>query len=343
MLVKEVLEKTTQFFRDKKIESPRLDAELLLASSLNLKNRVDLYLKFETPLKDDELSRCREAVRRRSQGEPVAYIVGSKGFFGFDFYVDKNVLIPRPETEHLVEEGLKYLETQNAADLTIVDMGCGSGCIGLSLLKTIEIKRSQGKAFQKLESVTLVAVDKSIEALEVAKKNAESLLLLAAEESTEKTTEKTTEPKTQTELKAQAEKKFQHVQLAPLNKQITFVQIDLQNPLINNAIASHIGKVDLVLANPPYIDTNDINVEENVKKHEPNMALFSNDQGYLDLKLWSAHALQLLKPNGFCGFEMGKDQAAVMKAHFSEIQFQNIQIVKDLAGFDRHILGTKNG
>jgi release factor glutamine methyltransferase len=325
MLLKEVLDKTTQFFRDKQIESPRLDAELLLANSLGLKNRVDLYLKFSTPLKDDELSRCREAVRRRSLGEPVAYIVGSKGFFGFDFHVDKNVLIPRPETELLVEAGLKYLEFLDQSQIKIMDMGCGSGCIGLSLVKAMEIKRSQGKSFSKLRSVELWAVDKSGEALSVAKKNSESLLLNNDEQ--------------KSELKALAEKKFENLSLAPLEKKIEFVQADLQS----ERFESQTGSFDLVLANPPYIENESLEVEINVKKFEPNTALFSQDQGYADLKIWSQTSFALLKTQGVCGMEMGKDQAAQMKQHFEKIHFKSIEVIKDLAQFDRHIFGRKIG
>ena len=104
MKLKEVLDRTVQFFKDKNIDTPRLDTEILLTEALGYKNRVDLYLKFDQPLSEAELNRSRDYVRRRSQGEPVAYIIGKKDFYGFSFQVSPAALIPRPETELLVEE-----------------------------------------------------------------------------------------------------------------------------------------------------------------------------------------------------------------------------------------------
>lgn len=159
MKLKEVLDKTVQFFRDKNIESPRLEAELLLAHGLKLQ-RIQLYLKFDQPLGDVELAQCRELVRRRVQGEPVAYILGYREFFRNTFKVTPATLIPRPETEQIVEEALKWAEGRSA--VTIIDLGTGTGCIGLSLLR-------------ELPDAKLVAVDISAAALEVAQENARNL------------------------------------------------------------------------------------------------------------------------------------------------------------------------
>lgn len=159
MKLKEVLDKTIQFFRDKKIESPRLEAELLLAHGLKLE-RIQLYLKFDQPLAEEELAHCRELVRRRVQGEPVSYILGYREFFGNSFKVTPAVLIPRPETEQLVEEALNWAQSKGA--MGILDLGTGSGCIGLTLLK-------------KLPDAKLIAVDISQEALAVAQENAVKL------------------------------------------------------------------------------------------------------------------------------------------------------------------------
>jgi release factor glutamine methyltransferase len=160
MTIKEVLDKTTAFFRDKKIETPRLDAELLFSFGLKM-DRIQIYMKFDQPLKDDELATLRELVRRRVQGEPVAYILGYREFFGEKFQVSPAVLIPRPESEHLVEEALAFAKKHPEAR-TILDLGAGTGCVGLSILK-------------KLPEARLVSVDVSAEALVIAKNNAESL------------------------------------------------------------------------------------------------------------------------------------------------------------------------
>ena len=161
MKLKEVLDKSTQFFKDKKLDSPRLDAELILAHALKLE-RIQLYLKFDQPLSDEELTTCRELVRRRSQGEPVAYIMENKDFYGCTFKVNSSVLIPRPETEQLVESALQWVEENPQENYNIVDLGTGSGCVGLTLLK-------------KIPNSHLTAIDISEKALEVAKANAESL------------------------------------------------------------------------------------------------------------------------------------------------------------------------
>lgn len=165
MTLKEVLEKTVLFFKQKNFESARLDTELLLMHGLGLKNRVDIYLKYESPLNKEELDRCRELVRRRSTGEPVAYIINEKHFFNDQFYVDSRVLIPRPETEILAEKALDWLKKNKPQSPKILDLGTGSGCLGLSLVK--HFSDSQ---------VTLV--DISSDALAVAQKNAEILGLL---------------------------------------------------------------------------------------------------------------------------------------------------------------------
>ena len=170
MKLKEVLDRTIEFFKEKKIETPRLDAEILFADALGLKGRVDIYLQYEKPLKEEELQRCRETVKRRAAGEPVAYILGKKDFYGYSFSVGPGVLIPRPETELLVEKAIQWLQANKLDSLEyspkILDMGCGSGCIGYSILKSIPGAR-------------LVSIEKSPEAVAIAKANAEKLGLIS--------------------------------------------------------------------------------------------------------------------------------------------------------------------
>lgn len=160
MTLKEIIDRTTQFFKDKKFDSPRLDAELLIAHGLKIE-RIQIYLKFEQPLEEAQLQVCRDLVKRRIQGEPVAYILGYKEFFGERFSVNSNVLIPRPETEHVVEAALDWAKDKTKA-YKILDLGTGSGCIGLTLLK-------------KLPQAQLTSVDISGGALEVAQQNAVQL------------------------------------------------------------------------------------------------------------------------------------------------------------------------
>jgi len=154
--IRALLQKTTPWLQARGSSSARLDTELLIGHALGLR-RIDLYMDLDKPLSEDELERCRALVKRRGTGEPVAYILGAREFCGLSFAVDKAVLIPRPETELLVELALARLPVDDEA--TVIDVGTGSGCIAIALLH----------ARKKLKAV---AVDVSAAALEVAKKNA---------------------------------------------------------------------------------------------------------------------------------------------------------------------------
>jgi len=128
----EILNKTAEYFRQKGVPNARLDAQLILAHCLGLK-RLDLYLNFDRPLLEAELAICREAVRRRSNREPLQHIIGEWPFRQLSLKVDARALIPRPETEVLVDLVLRALPAGTPA--TVVDIGVGTGAIALSLRK----------------------------------------------------------------------------------------------------------------------------------------------------------------------------------------------------------------
>ncbi|MDP1994366.1 MAG: HemK/PrmC family methyltransferase, partial [Ignavibacteria bacterium] len=155
--VLELLNLTTNFFEQKGIDSARLNAELLLAEILKCK-RLDLYLTFDKPVKDDEVNLYREFVKRRGNREPLQYILGHVEFYGLTFSVNNDVLIPRQETEILIETILN--QNDKEAELNILDIGTGSGIIAVLLA-------------HYLPKAKITAVDKSPGALVVAKKNAE--------------------------------------------------------------------------------------------------------------------------------------------------------------------------
>jgi release factor glutamine methyltransferase len=161
MKLKEVLDKSIQFFKDKKFESARFEAELLIAHALKLE-RMQLYLKYDSPLTEKEVTDCREVVRRRSQGEPAAYITEDKGFYGLNFHVGPGVLIPRPETELLVEITLNFIKAKNIQNPRILDLGAGSGCVGFAILKN-------------QQAATLVSVERSDQAFAYLQKNCQAL------------------------------------------------------------------------------------------------------------------------------------------------------------------------
>src|SRR5947207_8374976 len=129
MIVLGVLQGTTAFFTKHDIESPRLNAEHLLAHSLGRK-RIDLYLEFERKLTEKELGPLRELVKRRSEGEPLQHLLGTVEFCGHVFLCDKRAMVPRPETEEIVEMLKSEIEHTKSE---IVDVGTGSGVIALGL------------------------------------------------------------------------------------------------------------------------------------------------------------------------------------------------------------------
>ncbi|MDR2443567.1 MAG: peptide chain release factor N(5)-glutamine methyltransferase [Deltaproteobacteria bacterium] len=156
--VGEILAVTADFLGKREPSSPRLDAELLLTMVLDLK-RVQLYINFERVLNSSELTAYRELVKRRSNHEPVAYIMGHKEFYKLDFKVTPATLIPRPETEHLVDEALRILKLCQNPEPKACDIGTGSGAIAIALAKNHQ-------------TVLIEASDISAKALEVAILNA---------------------------------------------------------------------------------------------------------------------------------------------------------------------------
>lgn len=147
---------TKEYFQRHGLDTPRLDAEVLLAHVLGM-DRLHLYVRFDEPLEQAELVRYRVAVRRRVQREPVAYITGEKEFMGLAFHVTPAVLVPRPETELVVETAAALLAARPAP--LVADVGTGSGAIAVALL-------------HKLSAARAVAVDISADALRVAVANA---------------------------------------------------------------------------------------------------------------------------------------------------------------------------
>lgn len=155
----EVLRLSTEYLAHHGSTSPRLDAELLLAHALGVR-RLDLYLLHDRPLREPELGAARELVRRRASGEPVAYITGTREFYNRSFAVTPAVLIPRPETETLVEVALRRLrELSDVGEPRAADLGTGSGCIAVTLAA-------------ELATLHVAATDVSSAALDVARGNA---------------------------------------------------------------------------------------------------------------------------------------------------------------------------
>ena len=158
--IKDLLKVSSDYLRDKGIENPRLNAEVLLAHQLHME-RVGLYLNFDQPLTETELSSFRSLIKRRLHHEPLQYITGTQEFWSLDFTVNPHVLIPRPETEIIVEQGIALAKSlkPNIQGLKILDLGTGCGAIAIALAKEIP-------------DASVWATDISDEALGVARRNA---------------------------------------------------------------------------------------------------------------------------------------------------------------------------
>lgn len=155
----EVLTKATAFLAKAGVESPKVDAEWLLAHCLAIPRRLDLYLQHDRPLSDAELAPYRELIRRRARREPLQQILGSAAFMDFQLQVTPAVLIPRPETELLVDLLLPWVKAR-ADGLRIIDLGTGSGAIAIALAAA-------------LPSAKILAIDSAPDALAIARLNAE--------------------------------------------------------------------------------------------------------------------------------------------------------------------------
>lgn len=156
----ELLRAATDHLAARGCDSPRLDAELLLARALAC-DRLNLYVAHDRTVSDGERALYRELIKRRASGEPVAYILGEREFYGLTFHVDRRCLVPRPETEHLVDEAVSLLRGRDRP--RVADVGTGSGCIAVSLA-------------HQVAGASLFAVDADEDALDVARANAARLV-----------------------------------------------------------------------------------------------------------------------------------------------------------------------
>lgn len=157
--IKEILDYSEDYLKSKGVESPRVEAEWLLSHALG-NRRIDLYLQFDRLLSPTESVHYKSLLQQRLDHKPLQYIIGETEFMGLSLLVNENVLIPRPETEQLVEKAIKLLENSSSAPLKVLDVGTGSGNIAIALAKF-------------LPSVEVTAIDVSEAAINLAKENAD--------------------------------------------------------------------------------------------------------------------------------------------------------------------------
>lgn len=279
MTVGECEKKIVQSLTKAGVESPGLCA-LMLLQKVSGKSRLELALEPARVLVPDMLEELGQLVKRRCQGEPMAYILGQREFYEHSFHVSPATLIPRPETELLVELALELFGGEK---ILFLDAGCGCGNIGLSLLAIRE--KWQG-----------ILVDRSRAALAVTHKNSR--------------------------------------RIAP---GAIMVEGDLGNLPVPAA------SLDLLISNPPYIGPHEkVQVLPDVLEYEPEMALFSGDEGYAHLKALAREGLRVLKPGGWLLVEHGFSQQDRLRDLLGGSGFQDIRTYRDLASLPRCVAARRS-
>jgi len=257
-----------------------LDAEILLAEVLR-KDRSELIIRNNIKISNNKAFTFNRYIDRRKKFEPIAYILNSKEFFSLDFFVNKNSLIPRPETELMVEKAVKIYKNKAP---NILDIGTGSGCIIISVLR--HLPKSRG-----------IGLDISKNAIKVAKFNSERLLKV-------------------------------------YNKRIKFMNVSIEK-LSNNRI------FDLILANPPYINSKDIrNLSTDIKRYEPKIALDGGKDGLDVIKKVIYKSLKILKHNGMLAIEIGNNQYFAVSKLLRKNGFKETTLLKDYKNNIRCIFST---
>jgi len=273
MTVLEVLQATTAYFKKHNVENARLNAEHLLAHVLGRK-RIELYLEFERELAETELGALRDLVKRRSKGEPLQHLLGTVEFCGLTFLCDKRAMVPRTETEQLVDLVESRIENRESR---IVDVGTGSGVIALSLAA-------------KFHGAKVLAADVSDDALALARENAARLNLSAS------------------------------------------VQF-LKSHLLENVE----GDFDVIVANLPYISTQDRHTLSREVLHDPQIALFAGERGDELVRELIDQAPSRLRPGGMLALEIGLGQNEELLSALAEKNYRDICAKNDYSGVTRFL------
>ncbi|MCK9374921.1 MAG: peptide chain release factor N(5)-glutamine methyltransferase [Syntrophobacterales bacterium] len=300
-----ILRWTTDYFTTKGVSEPRTSAEVLLAHSLGL-TRLDLYLRYDQPLNQEELARFKALVLRRAQGEPVAYLTGHREFWSLDFHVTSAVLIPRPETETLVAAALEAAKdfkpdkkitpleahpgTQNPEPETPtfwgLEIGVGSGAIVITLAR-------------ELPYTAWVAVDLSAAALAVAQDNASRL---------------------------------------GVADRIRFLRGDLLAGLRPES------RFALLAANLPYVPRAEWErLPRDIKDFEPRQALWGGEDGLSLIRVLVRQAHEYLMKGGWVLLEVGDGQAPQVATLLQQTEaYDRVETIKDFNGIERVVRARRS-
>ena len=279
MNIENILTQAFKELSNSNIKNANLDCEVLLSNIIN-KDREYVILNPKKNLDKKYIDIFNNLIDRRKKSEPIAYLINKKEFWKETFYIDKNVLIPRPDTEHIVEEVLKL--SQNNSKSHVLDIGTGSGCILLSILK--ERKNFIG-----------TGIDISKKCIKVSKYNAKRL---------------------------------------ELDNRTKFYISDVDNFLI--------GKYDVVVSNPPYIENLNLKyLDRDVVNFEPKLALSGGRDGFSEITKVINKTSGLIKKNGVFVLEIGHNQKNKVTEKLKAKGFYIKKVLKDYGKNDRCIISSK--
>ncbi len=277
--VREVLNWTRGYFEDAGIVQPRLEAEILLAHALDVE-RLHLYLSPDKPLTVDERAKFKTFIQQRRAGTPLQHLIGEVTFFGLRFKVRRDALIPRAETEQLLDRTLRLVARDQPA--RCLDLGTGSGVIAVCLARY-------------LPRASVTAVEISAGALELARENAA---------------------------------------LNGVVDRVAFLESDW--------FANVSGSFDLIVSNPPYVETSAIDgLAVEVRDHEPRVALDGGTDGIEQIRELVAGAGAHLERGGHLLLEIGHGQGERVQRLLIEAGLDDVVIERDLSGLERFAVGRR--
>jgi release factor glutamine methyltransferase len=297
MDVRAALKEGLAQLRDANVCSFTLAAELLLLHTLG-KDRTWLYAHPDETIPEADAERFYKLLARRAAGEPTQHLTGKQEFWGLDFEVTPDVLIPRPETEHVIEVALARLavreiragrkQTLTGDGLEIIDVGTGSGCIAIALAKD-------------LPGARIMATDISPGALAVARRNAR-----------------------------------RHAVADRIQFRESNLLDSLASAKVSTLDTSLVRSSDLIVSNPPYIGRNEREtLEPEVRDHEPELALYGGEEGYELYAELIAQAAHHLAHGGLLVLELGHNSLPAVEPLLDLPNWTNVGVTKDLAGIDR--------
>ena len=279
-ILKKVLKSGECILNKNGIDNAKYDSFEILSTILGC-DRAYYYLHENELLTDDVCEEYMNNINIRAKHIPLQHILGYTEFWGYRFKVDTNVLVPRQDTEILVEQALRYIKE----DSCVLDMCTGSGCIILSLALTKKMKCGLG-------------VDVSAKALEIARTNQNSLGV----------------------------------------DNVKFVESNM----FNDVGTLNCNRYDVIVSNPPYIKTSDIEqLEEEVRAYDPYIALDGHEDGLYFYREITIQSQEFISEGGCLLYEIGCEQAEDVSLIMTDNGYKNIKVIKDLAGLDRVVIGTK--